>query len=260
MLSLIRIGVQLIAWAKTTPSGGRRVRRSSSLSTGLAAVALGPPHPANHSATAASVAAACAVSDVLLLSKAVLVAIGAPDQPLPAHGSPGLIFMYTAICTPLLCSLAGGALTRWLITRRGRGKTGGGLRRGLGHRKAMDGDEEAGTTTPLLSSSAALPGGGSWEDAVNNKQLEQGGDDGDDGVFNTAQLDGEDRGIQPATVFELVRLSAPDTPLLLAAFVCGSAAALAAACVPYYTGMIIDYASIDPDRCVRATNRTPRLI
>lgn len=34
------------------------------------------------------------------------------------------------------------------------------------------------------------------------------------------------------------------------AFMFGAVAALAQATVPYYTGQVIDYASIDPDRCV----------
>jgi ATP-binding cassette subfamily B (MDR/TAP) protein 9 len=43
-------------------------------------------------------------------------------------------------------------------------------------------------------------------------------------------------------------MSLPDTPVLLAAFAAGAAAALMAALVPYYTGLIIDFASIEPNR------------
>ena len=49
---------------------------------------------------------------------------------------------------------------------------------------------------------------------------------------------------------QLVSLSLPDTPINVAAFLAGGVAALATALVPYYTGLVIDYASIEPDRCV----------
>ena len=61
---------------------------------------------------------------------------------------------------------------------------------------------------------------------------------------------------------QLVSLSLPDTPINVAAFLAGSVAALATALVPYYTGLVIDYASIEPDRCVcreRAITLPPHL-
>lgn len=45
----------------------------------------------------------------------------------------------------------------------------------------------------------------------------------------------------------LLRMAAPDTPLLAVAFTAGSVAALGQALIPYYTGRIIDYASIEPN-------------
>lgn len=50
-----------------------------------------------------------------------------------------------------------------------------------------------------------------------------------------------------ATIATLILLSGPDAPILLLAFTAGAAAALGQALIPYYTGRIIDYASIDPD-------------
>ncbi|CAL8468414.1 g7954 [Coccomyxa elongata] len=50
-----------------------------------------------------------------------------------------------------------------------------------------------------------------------------------------------------STVAMLLGFSAQDTPLLLLAFLAGAAAALGQALIPYYTGVIIDCASIDPD-------------
>eukprot|EP00890_Picochlorum_soloecismus_P002479 jgi/Picsp_1/3231/NSC_06071-R1_atp-binding cassette sub-family b member 9 len=51
-----------------------------------------------------------------------------------------------------------------------------------------------------------------------------------------------------ATFAMLLGFAAPDWLLLTCAFVAGSLAALGQALIPYYTGRIIDYASIDPDR------------
>lgn len=56
--------------------------------------------------------------------------------------------------------------------------------------------------------------------------------------------------IKQATIASLVRLSYPDLPLTIAAFLAGAVAALASASVPYFIGQVIDFASIDPDRWV----------
>ncbi|GFH30272.1 ABC transmembrane type-1 domain-containing protein, partial [Haematococcus lacustris] len=45
-----------------------------------------------------------------------------------------------------------------------------------------------------------------------------------------------------------LRLSAPDWHIIALAFLAGCLAALAQACIPYFTGLVIDYASIEPDR------------
>jgi hypothetical protein len=55
------------------------------------------------------------------------------------------------------------------------------------------------------------------------------------------------------SVKELAILSYPDTHINLTAFLCGGIAALAAALVPYYSGLVIDYASIEPERCGQIT-------
>lgn len=112
---------------------------------------------------------------------------------------------------------------RWLMTQRGRSPP-----------SSKQTDEEQ----PLLPAS--------WECPENNKPPYKEGGDSSSGAGGGTQ------GVQQSTVLELLRLSVPDTPVLLVAFVFGSAAALMSACVPYFTGLIIDYASIDPDRCVHA--------
>jgi hypothetical protein len=130
------------------------------------------------------------------------------------------------ICLSPLFSLIAGMLMRWLMTQRGTSSPS----------SSKQPDEESGQ--PLLSAS--------WEYPENNKAS---GKDGS-GSSSSSSSSSEGPVVQQATVLELMRLSVPDTPVLLVAFVFGSAAALMAACVPYFTGLIIDYASIDPDRFV----------
>jgi ATP-binding cassette subfamily B (MDR/TAP) protein 9 len=43
-------------------------------------------------------------------------------------------------------------------------------------------------------------------------------------------------------------MALPDAPINFVALAAGCVAALGSALVPYYTGQVIDYASIDPDR------------
>lgn len=71
-------------------------------------------------------------------------------------------------------------------------------------------------------------------------------DQGDHGDANTPlDQDGE---VRHATIMALLGFAAPDTLLLTFGFLFGSLAALGMALIPYYTGKVIDYASIDPDR------------
>ncbi|KAI8108318.1 hypothetical protein M9434_006345 [Picochlorum sp. BPE23] len=62
--------------------------------------------------------------------------------------------------------------------------------------------------------------------------------------------DGGEEEVRHATILGLLGFAAPDTLLLTVAFLAGSLAALGQALIPYYTGKIIDYASIDPDRAL----------
>lgn len=188
---------------------------------------------------AAAVAVLSSSTELLMLLKAVAVAVAAPDQVLPSRARPGvagLLCSYVCITTVLCSSLVTGMLTRWLITERGKGPT---------HGKAGGGDDGGGAASDS-SSTPLLAGMASWERPENNKRLGGKDDDVEAAGGSGASAAGQ------ATVLELLRLSLPDSPLLLAAFLFGSAAALAAACVPYFTGLIIDYASIDPNRCAQA--------
>lgn len=162
--------------------------------------------------------------ELLLLLKAVAVAVWAPDMVMPSPSLPGisgLLCTFVALTTSLCSSLVTGLVLRWLIYNRGRPA-------------ASKADEEsagAEITRPLLAAS--------WELPENNKRIGAAGKDAEEP---------EQKPLQPGTVLELVRMTVPDMPVLLFAFLFGVAAALMAACVPYFTGLIIDYASIDPDR------------
>jgi ATP-binding cassette, subfamily B (MDR/TAP), member 9 len=57
----------------------------------------------------------------------------------------------------------------------------------------------------------------------------------------------EDKDATSNTIMALIQFAAPDTSILFCAFAAGGIAALGQALIPYYTGKIIDYASIDPD-------------
>ena len=58
----------------------------------------------------------------------------------------------------------------------------------------------------------------------------------------------DDGEVRHATIRALLGFAAPDTLLLTFGFLFGSLAALGMALVPYLSGQVIDYASIDPDR------------
>jgi ATP-binding cassette subfamily B (MDR/TAP) protein 9 len=237
--------------------------------------------------TAAATAIVSSSSELLLLAKAIAVAVLAPDQMLPSPANPGvagLLCSYVSIATSLCSSLVTGECCAVRVLGRGCGIATSLLRyalpwtcrhkaanskpafvawcmcllppcaaaaepgllvrwliaqRGLQPSAAGKADEEQ----PLLATS--------WEHPENNKQLhgKAGAAAGASGASAGSPQQPQQPAIQQATVLELAKLSLPDTPLLLVAFVFGTAAALMAACVPLLTGQIIDFASIDPDRC-----------
>jgi ATP-binding cassette subfamily B (MDR/TAP) protein 9 len=164
--------------------------------------------------------------ELLLLLKAVAVAVWAPDMVMPSPSLPGvsgLLCTFVAITTSMCSSLVTGLVIRWLIHRRGAPAAS----------KADVESSGSEVTRPLLAAS--------WEVPENNKRV---------GQSDKSSEDAEQKALQPGTVLELMRMTVPDMPVLLFAFLFGVAAALMSACVPYFTGLIIDYASIDPDRYV----------
>lgn len=142
------------------------------------------------------------LSEVLLLTKAVLVAIYGGDDMYPTgHGGRvGLAFMFCSIlCSALFAALETLLVTHF-ITRRGT------------KAHALTAEE-----APLL------------------------GKPSDQGAAEAAEA-GNSR-----TISTLMAYSAHDTPLLMVAFAAGALAALALALIPYFTGQIIDFATIDLD-------------
>ena len=72
--------------------------------------------------------------------------------------------------------------------------------------------------------------------------------DGDDDSGEHGETIEDESQAQHATIRALLGFAKPDTLLLSAGFLFGSLAALGMALVPYLSGQVIDYASIDPDR------------
>ncbi|CAL5221232.1 g3384 [Coccomyxa viridis] len=135
----------------------------------------------------------CIATQLALLTKAVLVALLGADLLFPGrHGQSGLLYMFAAIVTSLLCTFA-----------------------------------------EMFAACALISG---WE---------EGGGGGDEAA--QPLLDKTDKAAlqRQSTIAMLLSFSAQDTPLLIVAFLAGAVAALGQALIPYYTGQIIDYASID---------------
>ncbi|KAL4458512.1 hypothetical protein ABPG75_013377 [Micractinium tetrahymenae] len=166
----------------------------------------------------------CTLFELLLLGKAVVAAVLAedrllppgPDAPAEAVGHSGLLCMYGSIVAALLCSFLEGWLGQRLVARWRKlcealeaSMAGGSSRSG----SSAHGSSGSSAAQPLLGKATAV--------------VE------------------EDK--ESATIPELILLSAPDAHILMLAFTAGAAAALGQAAIPYYTGKIIDYASIDPD-------------
>ncbi|GAB4821914.1 hypothetical protein N2152v2_008960 [Parachlorella kessleri] len=150
---------------------------------------------------------ACLVFQLLLLAKAVVVATLGMDLLLPSTEHCG--------CSGLLCMYAAilVALTASFVENAAAQRMISNWKRRLDRVR-----EGSAAAEPLLA-----------------------------GAVGKKEQDGEEEGDHNATIMALVKLSAPDTPILLLAFTAGAAAALGQALIPYYTGQIIDYASIDPN-------------
>lgn len=161
---------------------------------------------------------------LILLAKAVYVAILGSDHVFPTSKKSGLAYIYASIVTALLTSFIQAPTAQAMVTRWKRQAA---LR---APPSSIGSDDEV--TAPLLGGDGSSPG------------------KAEGGPTAAAAPDSAEHGEETrrATIGALLKLSAPDTPILLLAFTAGAAAALGQALVPYYTGRIIDYASIDPHR------------
>lgn len=134
-----------------------------------------------------------AAYQLLLIIKAVWIAVMCSDDLWPTPQTAGIVPMYAGIAV----SFAGIVVWR------------GDVRHGDEYQALPDGEEDSGEHEILA----------------------------------------EDEGhVRHATIRALLGFAKPDTLLLSAGFLFGSLAALGMALVPYLSGQVIDYASIDPDR------------
>lgn len=146
-----------------------------------------------------------------MLAKAVAVAVGAPEDVLPpGHpaGSVGLLYMYVSVVASMIGCAATHLVAHALVEEIDEAAGAP-----VGAR-----DEEAAMRTPLLAGATAKAGSGT---ADGGGAVHSGGDEA-----------GKDAGepkakpINRKTVMELVSMSRPDSPVLLAAFAAGAAAAI----------------------------------
>lgn len=163
---------------------------------------------------------------LLLLAKAVAVAILSKGDPFPKDVDfPGLLYVYISLCTCLLTAFvqapaARAMQKRWQSMRAERQHS--------INSSTVDGDVQTSLTQPLLA-----PASAGNTDKSNGGPVEHHGSSASDST--------------QATIWALMCLSAPDSPILFLAFSAGALAALGQALIPYYTGRIIDFASIDPN-------------
>lgn len=181
----------------------------------------------NHHRASKAISLLATIFQLLLLAKAVYVAILGSDHVFPTSKKSGLAYIYGSLVTALLMSFIQTPSARAMITRWKR-------QAALRAPPSSNGSDED-ITAPLLGGSSP----GKVEDGHTPAP-----------ATSAAPGSGGDHGEEKrrATIGALLKLSAPDAPILLLAFTAGAAAALGQALVPYYTGRIIDYASIDPHR------------
>jgi hypothetical protein len=196
-------------------AGARAPRRATA---GLGSLGSGGPVAGNLPQSELGVRTASAAAELLLLAKAVAVAVLSPEGAWPPPAPPGavgLACMYVSIGAAVLGSGVAGLLARHQLLAWEHAAA-------LADAKAARArvDEEAGLTAPLLG---GKPGGG-------------GGEEGRDSSGAEGLEEAAARERRRGTITQLLRMSMPDTPVLLTAFAAGAVAALMAALVPYYTG------------------------
>ncbi|GAX81286.1 hypothetical protein CEUSTIGMA_g8718.t1 [Chlamydomonas eustigma] len=171
----------------------------------------------------------CITAQLLLLGKATVIAINAPDNLVPifmnaaSSGKPfvGLVMMFSALFCCLLCSFLEG-MTAVQSVRRMQTLS----------KEAREANNED-VTAPLLPSYDQEEKGKPHKEKAVKKGL-------------SASAAGGNK--NNATISELLLLSRPDAVFNCIALTAGCVAALCTALVPYYTGLVIDFASIEPDR------------
>ncbi|KAF5832896.1 hypothetical protein DUNSADRAFT_11046 [Dunaliella salina] len=209
------------------------------------------------------------IYELLLIAKAAGVAVLSPEALYPAwtegedagHPFVGLLAMYAGICAGLCMSVIESWCALGLIialppsrtsseareSQQAEGITTDGEFAGAGkERDKRNGEgDDAALRAPLLE--AAEEGRGEGPGARKAGANGVGRSVSGKGNGKDKEEDAK-KGVQSKTVWHLLQLSMPDWPIITVAFLFGIAAALMQAVIPYYTGLVIDYASIEPDR------------
>ena len=168
-----------------------------------------------------AVRSTCIALQLLLLAKAAVVAVFSPDDVWPAPGPQeaatihfvGLISMFGCLFSSLLSSFVQAYLASKIIKWKQ-----------AGYEADAEAREEA--TRPLLQP----------EDGTEGRKSDK------------ATAKAKKAAVSNKTVSELIAMALPDLPINCIALAAGCVAALGSALVPYYTGQVIDYASIEPDQ------------
>lgn len=165
--------------------------------------------------------AAALLGQIALMAKAMAVAVLGDEVLVPrGYRHSGLVWIYIAICGSIPAQVG-----LWWAA--------GSFITGMQREPEAAGSSRTDSSSPLLEK--GLGSGSSSTDA--GGKPEQG-----------AAAPAQESKVAPKVVRALLGMSAVDTPLILVAFAAGTVAALGQALIPYFTGRIIDYASIDPNR------------
>eukprot|EP00798_Chlamydomonas_sp_ICE-L_P013698 gene13698-19590_t len=187
----------------------------------------------------------CGLFQTFLILKSVGVAVSAPDEVWPTPPSLpgegffiGLAFMYTTIILALFASFFECWLAKEVVRHSEAASKAASQASGESDSLAVPllgaiGDEESGSgsTAPAGTANANANAG----DVGAGKAK-----DGKEGDEDQTKFSRE-------TLMQLLRMSSHEWPIIVVAFSAGGVAALAQALIPYWTGQVIDYASIEPD-------------
>lgn len=199
------------------------------------------------------------MAQLCYLGKAVAVAVLGGSNPWPGQ-SPGdcglALQLLAAGCSVVLGFVehysAKAALAGWEHAREEAQQQEALLADVSGEGAGQRTDASGGLTEPLLGRMNGAHGGAGTQDGMapvgGGSSKRTSGSSGSSGAAENVKADTLKKEAEhQTTIMDLVRLSGPDVHITSVAFAAGTLAALAQASVPYFTGKIVDAASIDPD-------------